>query len=120
MEQVLNFGYESKKIRYKLFRVRKDGTIGPLFINRKQRVEMNVWLDAEDHPTKGFAHRPGWHLTERPHAPHLKMSDDRVWYMVEVEGERRITRPKSQGGEWILADRIKVLHPVEEFNEAIA
>lgn len=98
-------------VRYKLFRVRKDGTLGPLFINRSQRIPIGVWLDAEDHPTKGFAHRPGWHLTETPHAPHLKQDGDRAWYAVEVEGERRVKRPASQGGEWILADRIKVIGP---------
>ena len=27
---------------FKLFRLRKDGTIGPLFINRKQVIEMGV------------------------------------------------------------------------------
>ena len=49
-------------IAYKLLRIRKDGSIGPLFINQKQRVPIGEWLDAEDHPTSGFAHRPGWHL----------------------------------------------------------
>ena len=47
---------------YKLFIKRKDGTIGPLFIGRKQRIPMGVWLEAEDIPTKGYAHRPGWHV----------------------------------------------------------
>jgi hypothetical protein len=50
------------KIAYKLFRVRKDGTLGPLFINRPQRVPVGKALVAEDHPTKGFAFRPGWHV----------------------------------------------------------
>lgn len=46
---------------YKLFRVGKDGTIGPLFINRKLVVVPGQWMEAESHPTKGFALRPGWH-----------------------------------------------------------
>ena len=57
----------TKKITaYKLFRVRKDGTLGPLFINRRQVVPIGEWLTAEEHRTKGFAFRPGWHCTARP------------------------------------------------------
>lgn len=48
---------------WKLFNLRKDGTIGPLFINRRQRIPSNQWLDAESHPTKGFAVRGQWHAT---------------------------------------------------------
>lgn len=35
---------------YKLFRVRRDGTIGPLFINKKQRIPVGEWMCAEEHP----------------------------------------------------------------------
>jgi len=99
-------------IRYKLFRVRKDGSLGPLFINRRQRILIGEWLEAGDHPTKGYAHRPGWHLMDSPEAPHLS-EKGRAWYVVEVKGERRYPRPAAQGGGWILADQIKVLGPVE-------
>lgn len=96
--------------RYKLFRMRKDGTLGPLFISAKLRVPLNLWLQAEDHPTKGFAHRPGWHLTKKPFAPHLT-EKNRVWCEVETkkEEEKVHNRPESQGGEWVLAESIKVL-----------
>ena len=57
------------KLGYKLFNKRRDGTIGPLFINRRQRIPLEIWIQAEDHPTKGYAHRPGWHVLEAPHAP---------------------------------------------------
>lgn len=97
-------------IAYKLFRLRKDGTLGPLFINARQRVQLGQWLQAEDHPTKGFAHRPGWHCMAEPVAPHLKMGPTRVWCRVELGG--KITthkRPEAQGGTWYLAGRMKVL-----------
>ena len=92
---------------YKLFRLRKDGTIGPLFINRKQVIPLGEWLPAEDHPTKGYAHRPGWHTTSKPYAPHLSMRD-RIWMEVEIGGYTPIKRPKSQGGIWFLSTWIKV------------
>ena len=95
---------------YKLFRKRKDGTLGPLFINARQRVPIGLWLEAEDHPTKGFAHRPGWHCTLTPEAPHLKTdTPDRVWCEVEVESITVYDRPESQGGQWVLAERLKVI-----------
>ena len=100
-------------IVYKLFKQRKDGSLGPLFINARLRVPEGVWLDAEDHPTKGFAHRPGWHCCFKPEAPHLALNPKggqrRVWARCEAEGTRTYARPESQGGSWVLADRLKVL-----------
>ena len=98
---------------FKLLKRRKDGSIGPLFINASQRIPLGKWLEAEDHPTKGFAHRPGWHCTLKPVAPHLKMNPKgslpRVWCRVEVEGAEKFNRPESQGGTWVLARRMKVV-----------
>ncbi len=97
---------------YKLFRVRKDGTLGPLFINRKQVVPLGEWLQSADHPTTGFAHRQGWHCTFLPYAPHLRMilksGEVRVWCEIEMRNTRIYQRPESQGGKWVLVDQIKV------------
>lgn len=98
-------------LAYKLFNQRADGTLGPLFINRRKRIPVGEWIPAEDCPTKGFAHRPGWHCTLEPNAPHLS-ERGRVWYEVEVEDFRQFNRPESQGGTWVLADWIRVLGPV--------
>ena len=95
-------------IAYKLVKQRKNGTYGPLFINRKAVLPVNVWLPAEDHPTKGYAYRPGWHCTLEPKAPHLT-EKGRVWVTVEVEDFQIYERPKNQGGEWILANWMKIL-----------
>lgn len=92
---------------YKLFRKRKDGSIGSLFINRKQRIPFETWLLAESHRTKGYAFRPGWHVCRYPNAPHLHMID-REWKRVEVAHVDKIPRPKSQGGEWWIAGLMKV------------
>ena len=50
---------------YKLFRKRKDGTYGPLFINRKLRLVVGETYQEEDHPTKGYAHRRNDEAFER-------------------------------------------------------
>lgn len=97
---------------FKLVRLRKDGTYGPLFMNRRQRLEPGKWLPAEDHRTKGFKHRPGWHLTKVPVAPHLS-TKDRIWIEVEVKDYQEIQKPVHQGGEWILANWMKVIGPME-------
>ena len=101
---------ESAKV-YKLFRQRRDGSLGPLFINRQQRIPLGEWMEAEDHPTPGFAHRPGWHATFKPHAPHLKMQpkgdSGRVWVEGEAEDYDTYDRPESQGGLWVLAQKLK-------------
>lgn len=100
-------------IAYKLFKLRKNGTLGPLFINARQVVPVGEWLEAQDHPTKGFAHRPGWHCCLRREAPHLsenpKSGPRRVWAKVEVADTTTYPRPESQGGSWVLAQQLRVL-----------
>lgn len=98
-------------IAYKLFKTRKDGSIGPLFINASLRIPIGKWLPAEEHPTKGFAFRPGWHCTHAPYAPHLS-ERGRRWYRVEIRGAVEHQRPESQGGLWYTAEKMKVLEPV--------
>lgn len=94
---------------YKLVRQRKDGTLGPLFINRRAILPIGKWMESEDHPTKGFKHRPGWHCTLEPKAPHLS-TKGRVWVKVLVTDDFIYEpRPASQGGSWILAKRMKIL-----------
>jgi hypothetical protein len=89
-------------------RLRKDGTLGSLFINKKVVIPMNIWLDAENHPTKGYAVRFGWHCTFQPIAPHLS-TKGRVWVECEVEDYSVYPRPESQGGQWILANKMMVV-----------
>jgi hypothetical protein len=98
---------------YKLVRKMKDGSLSPLFISKKSRIPIGKWLEAENHPTKGFAVRKGWHCTLKPEAPHLsenpKNKRPRVWVEVEVEDYEKFRRPESQGGTWVLAQRMKVI-----------
>lgn len=102
------------RVAYKLFTKRKDGTLGPLFINKRQRVLKGVWLDAEDHPTKGYAHRPGWHVMKYPEAPHLRSGGDRVWCKVVIRDYKKEQRPESQGGVWYLADKMYVVGEIKK------
>jgi hypothetical protein len=100
------------KTGFKLFRRRKDGTLGPLFINARQRIEVGRTYEAEDHPTKGYAHRPGWHLAKQPVAPHLS-TKGRVWCRVQYTGGVEYPRPESQGGCWILARTMRVVEVMQ-------
>lgn len=111
---------------YKLLRVAKDGQLHPLFINRKEPTPFGVWLKAECYPTKGFAVRQGWHATFKPLAPHLSMQlasgEKRIWCEIEVEDWASYDRPESQGGAWILAQRMKVNRVLseDEVNQILA
>lgn len=98
-------------LAYKLLRVRADGSIGPLFINRSQVITTGVWMRAEDHPTPGYAHRPGWHVAPQPNAPHLS-TKGRRWYLVLVADITVLERPVCQGGIWWLANWMRVVKPI--------
>ena len=41
-------------IVYKLFRLRKDGSISSLFINKKETYPFNQWIEAKEYPTMGY------------------------------------------------------------------
>lgn len=106
--KIRGYSMKHKLKAYKLVKKRKDGTLGPLFINKKQRMPIGEWMAAEDHPTKGYAHRMGWHCTLRKQAPHLS-EKGRVWCEVEVSDWKHIERPLSQGGMWVLANNMKIV-----------
>lgn len=93
---------------YKLVHRRRDGSLGPLFINRRQVFPMHEWIEAESHPTKGYALRPGFHCCALPAAPHLKLKSDRVWVKVEIEDYQEHIRPIHQGGVWFIANKMKI------------
>lgn len=101
-------------IVYKLVREMKDGSLAPLFINKKLRFILGEWLDAELIPTKGFLPRRGFHCCTKPEAPHLSKKG-RVWIECEVpdNGFTVYQRPESQGGTWVLAERIKPNRVIE-------
>ena len=100
---------------YKLLRRTKDGLLGPLFVGRSSRLSFGVTYEARsDLPHPGLAHRPGFHCTRVPYAPHIKMrlknGEERVWCLVKISGE--ITphqRPASQGGLWYTAEKMRLL-----------
>ena len=97
---------------YKLVRKLKDGSISPLFINKKFRLPLGEWLESENHPTKGFKIRPYWHCTSEMRAPHLSMKN-RVWVELEIEDYKIFKRPEHQGGIWYLANKIKIIREIE-------
>ena len=101
-------------IAYKLFRELKNGGITPLFINKTKVLQLGKIIEAEDHPTKGYSHRPGWHCAKTPEAPHLMINkqDKRVWYKVDIEDFYEFTRPKHQGGVWLIANQMKILEKI--------
>ena len=97
---------------YKLLRTKKDELLYPLFIDKTTPTPIGIWMEAECHPTKGFAIRQGWHCCFEMNAPHLKQElangEKRIWVECEVEDFTTYDRPESQGGAWILAQRMKI------------
>jgi len=101
------------RIAYKLVRKMANGELKPLFIDKTTPFVKGEWLESECHPTKGFAVRQGWHCCFKPVAPHLS-ERNRVWIEVLVQNYQSYSRPESQGGSWILADKMKVLREVPQ------
>ena len=104
---------------YKLFEMRDDGKLFPLFIGKTTETPMNRWVMAENiqhHP--GFAARPGWHLGAKlPSAPWLMSADGiyksqrgkrfkRVWCEVEYVTDIDYTDVVAQLPKKCFTDRI--------------
>jgi hypothetical protein len=98
-------------IAYKLLRVRKDGSIGSLFVNRKAYLPQRRWMEARGYHTKGLKYRPGWHACPQPHAPHLSMTGRR-WFRVVIKEYKKHERPECQGGLWFTARFLKILEAI--------
>ena len=53
-----------------------------------------------------------------PFAPHLSMrlasGEQRVWVECEIEDWTTYNRPESQGGNWILAQKMKIVRELTE------
>lgn len=98
-------------IAYKLFRLRKDGSLGSLFINASARLPQGEWLQCDLHVKAGFKPRRGWHALAKPSAPHLSKSG-RKWYRVSLKDWRRDLRPVHMGRVWYIAEQMKILGPV--------
>lgn len=73
---------------FKVFKRRKDGTLGSLFVDCRRRIAVGKWIEAKDafRPT-WLSFLPGWHS----HADFskakalLKAADNRVMYEVLVK-----------------------------------
>lgn len=89
-------------------RLRKDGSLSPLFINKQSIVPIGKWINAKCHPTPGFKVRKGWHILAKPNAPHLSKKG-RIWVKVEMAGITELQRPKAQGGLWYLANKMRIV-----------
>lgn len=83
-----------KQTYYKLFEMDTKGNLYPLFIDKKTACSVGEWIQAENHPTKGFAKRPGFHAGQICSAPWLMSANGtyksqrgkqwkRVWCEVE-------------------------------------
>lgn len=103
---------------YKLVRKAKDGKLYPLFIDRKRPYKIGEPRTAEYIPTNGFAARKGFHCCFVPFAPHLKETlangEHRVWIECDVDDYETYDRPESQGGTWILAEKLQVIREVSQ------
>lgn len=63
-------------VGYKLFEMDKEGNLFPLFIDKKEKIEVDKWSKAKNVPTNGYAKRPGFHIgADVPDAPWLKGYD---------------------------------------------
>ena len=104
---------------YKLFEMRDDGKLFPLFIGKTKETPVNEWVLAEIidyHPN--FAHRPGWHIGAKiPSAPWLMGADgtyksqrgkrfQRVWCEVEYAADVDYTDEVMQLPKKCFTDRL--------------
>lgn len=91
---------------YKMFDLHKDGTLGPLYVNRADRMPLNEWLEAKMGPAADETHvksklgnlsskHPGFHCTTVPFSDWIGKKQDgqlvrrvnNVWCECEIKGK---------------------------------
>jgi hypothetical protein len=94
-----------------MFRVRADGSLGPLFVEVGRVLERERWLLASftERPA-ALKFRPGWHVILRSEPPpHLALSAQRTWRPIRWRGLiEKVKRPDYQGGVWVTAREIRI------------
>lgn len=91
-----SFEIPTKTVKaYKLLATKRSrpGEYFATQINTAAPIRVGEWIPAENHPTKGFAARPGWHAGLLPLAPQMRAKSgmrrpDRVWAEVELPDDR--------------------------------
>lgn len=102
---------------FKLFEQDTEGRLYALFIDKKTEMPIGEWIKAENHPTKGFAPRPGIHLGLICSAPWLLSADGtyksqrskywrRVWAEVEYNATIDYTSVVEQLPKKCFVDKI--------------
>ena len=109
------------RVGYKLFEQNSKGELFPLFIDKNKPVPIGEWIQAEFHPTKGFAARGGWHIgIDVPDAPWLKgydgsdtgyykprwKSGKRVWCLVEYNSNHDYNSEVAQLDKKCFVDKV--------------
>ena len=103
---------------YKMVRIRKDATLGPMFVGCEEVFPVGSWITAHTNYKRKLdkvysklgwlKFRPGFHFAELPYAPHIGikdkdgvikwMHDDTVWVECEVSDEIDYTLEARQNG----------------------
>ena len=96
-------------IAYKIFKVRKDGSLGSLYCDTKAKYYLDKWYRSSPYYHPKLKFRPGFHATLKPYAPHIKIKKNRAWYKIDVEDYTFFDRPACQGGKWLVCKKMKIL-----------
>lgn len=106
-------------IAYKIMRMNRDHSFGSLYVLRDIKYHIGVNYHAQDGQPKNLAHRPGFHATTEPFAPHITLTpasgENRLWVEVLLGGKiEEFKRPSNQGGKWLIAEQMKPLKIYEK------
>lgn len=100
---------------FKLMRKRKDGSLGPLFVERNRVFVPGTVLFAHTiaRLPQGLRYRPGFHCCSKPEAPHLKLrlksGEERVWCEVLLADYVEHPRPTCFGGMWLIGQVMEII-----------
>ena len=100
---------------FKLVRKRKDGSLGPLFVERNRVFDPGIVLFANPFSKipQGLSYRPGFHCCTKPEAPHIKLrlksGEERVWCEVLLADYVKHLRPACFGGMWLVGQVMEII-----------
>ena len=102
---------------YKIMRVKTDGMLYPIGVNRYRSYNVGEWYDAEHIESRKYKTKKGFYGFEKPSSKRYKESlrrgEKRVWVECETEDCELYYHPMD-GETWMIAQRMKILRALSE------
>ena len=102
---------------YKIMRVRSDGMLYSIGVNRNKPYDIDEWYTAEHIVSRKYKTKKGFYGFEKPdnerYKTTLQRGDRRIWVECEVE-DYEFYHHVMDGATWVIAQRMRMIRALSD------